>query len=229
MGYLATRRSGSSPKNTTMHRIDEFRIPLEFVGNSTSGFYVIVIDSNSDPDGWGPNQPPAAWVEWPPGAGGDPRGWPAPPYIDPCPTVDKWGYLILEPQMITLDISSPSITLGESVTISGAVSNSTAAIVGVEVTIQYKTGTTGWTNITTVTTDSTGSYTYDWTPTRTGTYEIKTSWAGDADTYGAESEIKTLKVASEPIPILVIVAALTVFIVVIAIALYLLKVRKPKR
>ncbi|MDH5391184.1 MAG: Ig-like domain-containing protein, partial [Candidatus Bathyarchaeota archaeon] len=96
-------------------------------------------------------------------------------------------------------------------------------------TIQYKTGTTGWTNITTVTADSTGSYTYDWTPTRAGTYEIKASWAGDADTYGAESEVKTLEVASEPIPILVIVAALAVVVVVVAIAVYLLRVRKPKR
>jgi PKD repeat protein len=235
MGYLATRRSGSSPKNATMHRINEFRIPLEFVGNSTSGFYVIVIDSDSDDDGWGLNLPPTRWVEWPIETGGDPRGWPVPPeYIDPCPTLDKWGYLILEPPMkafsnVTLDISSSSITLSESVTISGTVSNSTGAIAGVDVTIQYKTGTTGWTNITTVTADSTGSYTYDWTPTRAGTYEIKTSWAGDADTYGAESEIKTLEVASEPIPILVIVAALTVLIVVVAIAVYLLKVRKPKR
>jgi PKD repeat protein len=235
MGYLATRGSSSSPKNATMHRINEFRIPLEFVGNSTSGFYAIIIDSASDPDGWGPNQPPAAWVEWPLGAGGDPRGWPVPPdYIDPCPTLDKWGYLILESPMkassnVTFDISSSSITLGESVTISGTVSNSTGTIAGVGVTIQYKTGTTGWTNITTVSADSTGSYTYDWTPTRAGTYEVKTSWAGDADTYGAESEIKTLEVASEPIPILVIVAALAVVIVVVAIAVYLLKVRKPKR
>jgi len=234
MGYLSTRWSGSSPKNATMHRINEFRIPLEFVGNSTSGFYAIIIDSASDPDGWGLNLPPTAWVEWPLGAGGDPRGWPEPPYIDPCPTLDKWGYLILEPPMkassnVTLDISSSSITLSESVTITGTVSNSTGTIAGVEVTIQYKTGTTGWTNITTVTADSTGSYTYDWTPTRAGTYEIKASWAGDADTYGAESEVKTLEVASEPIPILVIVAALAVVAVVVAIAVYLLKVRKPKR
>jgi len=236
MGYLATRRSGSSPKNATMHRINEFRIPLEFVGNSTSGFYAIIIDSDSDPDGWGPNQPPAAWVEWPIETGGDPRGWPVPPdYIDPCPTLDKWGHLILEPPMkassnVTFDISSSSITLGESVTISGTVSNSTGTIAEVDVTILFRlTGTTGWTDITTVTTDSTGSYTDDWTPTKAGTYEIKASWAGDADTYGAESEVKTLAVASEPIPILVIVAALAVVAVVVAIAVYLLKVRKPKR
>jgi len=235
MGYLSTRWSGASPKNVTMHRIEEFRVPLDFIGDSTRGFYVILIDGSSDPDGWGLNLPPTAWVEWPLGAGGDPRGWPEPPdYIDPCPTPDKWGYLILEPPMkassnVTLDISSSSITLGENATITGTVSNSTGAIAGVDVTIQYKTGTTGWTNITTVTADSTGSYTYDWTPTRAGTYEVKTRWAGDADTYGAESEVKTLAVASEPIPILVIVAALAVVAVVVAIAVYLLKVRKPKR
>ncbi|MFQ5999658.1 MAG: PKD domain-containing protein [Candidatus Bathyarchaeia archaeon] len=241
MGYNATQWSGASPKNATIHRTDEFRIPLAFVGNSTSGFYVMVVDDSSDPDGWGLNDPPTAWVEWPSGTGGDPRGWPmGADYIDPCPTPDKWGYLILEPSMkalsnITLDISSSSITLGENVTISGTVFKSTGAIAGVDVTIQYKsTGATAWTNATTVTTDSTGSYTYTWTPTEAGTYEIKASWAGDADTYGAESEAETLEVAPKqeepsPIPILEIVAVLAVVAVVAAIAVYLLKVRKPKQ
>ena len=235
MGYNATRWSGSSPKNAAMHRTDEFRIPLAFVSNSTSGFYVIVIDDSSDEDGWGLNLPPTAWVEWPDGAGGDPRGFPGVPYIDPCPSPDKWGHLILEPPMkalsnITLDISSSSITLGQSVTISGTVFNSTGAIAGVNVAIQYKlTGATTWTNATTVTTDSTGTYTYSWKPAKAGTYEIKAVWAGDAANYGAESEVKPLEVASKPIPILVIVAALAVVAVVAAIAVYLLKVRKPKR
>ncbi|MFQ5999158.1 MAG: PKD domain-containing protein [Candidatus Bathyarchaeia archaeon] len=242
MGYTAMRENGPSPKNATMHRIDEFRIPLDFVGNPTSGFYIIVVDDSSDPDRkWGPNLPPTAWVEWPTGAGGDPRGWPmGDDYIDPCPTPDKWGYLFLEPSTkafsnVTLDISSSSITLGENVTISGTVSKSTGAIAGVDVTIQYKlTGAMTWTNATTVTTNSTGGYTYAWTPTEAGTYEIKASWAGDADTYGAESEEKTLEVApkqevSKSIPFLVIVVALAVVAVVVAIAVYLFKVRKPKR
>ena len=238
MGYNATRWSGSSPKNAAKHRTDEFRIPLAFVGNSTSGFYVIVIDDSSDPDKeWGPDKPPTAWVEWPDGAGGNSAGWPmtGAEYIDPCPTPDKWGHLILEPPMkalsnITLDISSSSITLGESVTISGTVFNSTGVIAGVNVTIQYKsTEATMWTNATTVTTDSTGTYTYSWKPAKAGTYEIKAVWAGDAANYGAESEVKPLEVASKPIPILVIVAALAVVAVVAAIAVYLLKVRKPKR
>jgi len=231
-GYNGTQGLGPSPNNATPHRIDEMSVPVAYVGSvgSTGGFYVIVRDDSSWTD-----TTYTDWVEWPSGAGGDSCGWPVPPdYIDPCPTVDKWGYLLLEPLMkiasnITLGISSSSITLGESVTVSGTVSNSTGAIAGVAVTIQYKTGTTAWTNITTVTTDSTGSYTYDWTPTKAGTYEIKASWAGDADTYGAESEVKTLEVASGPIPILVIVAALAVVAVVVAIAVYLLKVRKPKR
>lgn len=231
-GYNGTQGLGTSPNNATEHRIDEMSVPMAYVGSigSTSGFHVIVRDDSS----WN-DTTYTAWVEWPLGAGGDSRGWPVPPdYIDPCPTLDKWGYLILEPPMkatsnITLDISSSSITLGENVTITGTVSNSTGAIAGVDVTIQYKTGTTGWTNITTVTADSTGSYTDDWTPTRAGTYEIKASWAGDTDTYGAESEVKTLEVTSEPIPILLIVVVITVVAVVGAIAVYFLKVKKRER
>lgn len=225
--------------NSSGHRIDEIRIPLAYVGTvgQTSGFHVIVVDDSSDPDKkWGPEQPPTAWVEWPDGAGGNSAGWPVPPdYIDPCPTLDKWGYLTLEPPMkalsnITLDISSLSITLGESVTISGTVSNSTEAIAWVDVTIQYRlTETTEWINITTVTTSSTGGYAYDWTPTETGTYEIKASWPGDSNTYGAESEVKTLKVTSKPLPILEIAAILAAIAVVAAIVVYLRKVRKPKQ
>jgi len=229
----------AAQSNSSGHRIDEIRIPLAFVGTvgQTSGFHVIVVDDSSDPDRkWGPDQPPTDWVEWPAGAGGNSAGWPvAPDYIDPSPTLDKWGYLFLEPLMktlsnVTLDISASSITIGESVTISGTVFNSTDAIAWVNVTIQSRsTGTTEWTNITTVITSTTGAYMYSWKPAKAGTYEIKAVWAGDATNYGAESEVKTLKVASEPIPILMIVAALAVVAFVVAIAMYLLKVRKPKR
>jgi PKD repeat protein len=218
------------------HRIEEMRIPLAYVGvvNQTSGFYVMVVDDSGDPDRTGPKGSDI-YVEWPNAAGGDSWGWPVlPDYIDPCPTLDKWGYLFLEPQTlelsnVTLDISPSSITLGESVTITVTVSNSTGAIAWVDVIIQCKlTGATVWTNITTVTTSSTGSYAYNWKPTEAGTYEIRAIWSGDAYNYGAESEIKTLKVTSEAIPILLIIAVLAVIVVAVAIAVYLLKVKKPK-
>ena len=96
-GFDGEQFNGTSPNSGTVHRIDEMKIPLAYVGSiaSSSGFYVIVRDDSSDPDGGGPN-PPTAWVEWPTGAGGNPDGWPVDPgYIDPCPAPNAWGDLNL--------------------------------------------------------------------------------------------------------------------------------------
>jgi len=75
-----------SPKNSTPHRIDEFQVPLTYVGqtNQTGGFYFMVIDDTT---------PARAYVEWPVGAGGNPLGWPVNPDLDPCPAPSAWGHL----------------------------------------------------------------------------------------------------------------------------------------
>jgi hypothetical protein len=75
-----------SPKNSTPHRIDEFRVPLTYIGqiNQTGGFYFIVVDDSA---------PARAYVEWPVGAGGNPLGWPVDPDNDPCPAPSAWGHL----------------------------------------------------------------------------------------------------------------------------------------
>jgi parallel beta-helix repeat protein len=87
--YNAYQDFGISPHNTTSHRIDEYKIPLAYVGSG--GFYVIARDDGS----WN-GTTFTAWVEWPIVAGGNPDGWPMPPdYSDPCPTPSAWGHLVL--------------------------------------------------------------------------------------------------------------------------------------
>jgi len=85
----------TSPNSGTPHRITEMAVPLTYVGKSgsTVGFYVVVDDDSTDPDGTGP-QPATAYSEWPPGAGGSP-GWPDGGGPAPCPAPSMWGNLRL--------------------------------------------------------------------------------------------------------------------------------------
>lgn len=90
-GYnCAANYSYGSPHSGASHRIEEFKIPLAYVGtiDSTSGFYVMVIDNSGDPDGTGPLGS-TLYVEWPPAAGGNTANWP--PGSDPCPAPNAWG------------------------------------------------------------------------------------------------------------------------------------------
>ena len=87
------RTSPNDP--VTPHRISEIAIPLTYVGSagSTVGFYVLVDDDSTDPDGTG-DQPATAYSEWPPGAGGSPA-WPSGSSSAPCPAPNAWGKLRL--------------------------------------------------------------------------------------------------------------------------------------
>jgi hypothetical protein len=79
---------GTSSNSATPHRITEMAIPLWVVGfpGSTVGFYAMVYDDSTDPDGMG-WLPATAYSEWPPNAGGGP-GWPGPWGSAPCPNPD---------------------------------------------------------------------------------------------------------------------------------------------
>jgi len=93
---------------------------------------------------------------------------------------------------ISISLSSTVIALGSDVTISGDID---PVRQNVNVTILYKpSGETSWTTLGTNLTDSNSHYSYTWTPTEAGTYEIKASWDGDSDTFGAESIVETLEV-----------------------------------
>jgi len=127
---------------------------------------------------------------------------------------------------ISINASPSSITKGESITISGSI---TPTRKGVTVTISYRLkDTLAWSNIN-VQTNQNGQYSSTWTPTTSGTFELKTSWAGDANTLSDDSETQTIQVQEPPgmSGMLLYVAALIIIVIVVAIAIYLVKFRKP--
>jgi hypothetical protein len=85
-----------SPNSGVVHRIDEMAIPLTHVGSpgSTVGFYAMVEDDSTDPDGMG-WLPATSYSEWPTNAGGSP-GWPGGWGASPCAAPYAWGDLTLE-------------------------------------------------------------------------------------------------------------------------------------
>jgi len=132
---------------------------------------------------------------------------------------------------ITINLSSTSIDLGSNVTISGYVVAADTTVRGnVTVTILYRLGGGTWDTLTTRTTDLNGNYTYTWTSDAAGTYELKASWAGDPDTAGDESDVKTLEVkgAAGIDPYIIAAAAAVIIIIAAIVVYYFVKIRKPE-
>jgi len=98
--------------------------------------------------------------------------------------------------VITASVDRATVIVGSEVTINGTIA---PVRVGVNVTISYRLVGGTWMPLATVTTASNSCYTYDWTTTETGIYEIKTSWEGDNITMPSESQILTIKVLPPPV------------------------------
>jgi len=129
---------------------------------------------------------------------------------------------------ISATLSSTSIDVGSDITISGDID---PVRENVTVTIQYKkSGDVAWTTLTAVKTDSNSHYSHTWTPEKSGTYEIKATWTGDANTEGDESNVQTVTVKGPPAGIdpYILAAAAVGIIAVIAIVVYFVKIRKPE-
>jgi PKD repeat protein len=100
----------------------------------------------------------------------------------------------------TISISASPTTLmtGEYTTINGTV---TPTREGAKVTIWYRyLGEDAWLNLTAIAADESSIYSYDWTPSKPGTYELKTSWLGDENTFRAESSTINVTRLSPPVP-----------------------------
>jgi hypothetical protein len=129
---------------------------------------------------------------------------------------------------ISMSLSETSISLGSSLTISGAISpvrpNKTVTVYN-----RIK-GATTWNTLANVTTNQNGVYTRTWKPGKKGTYEVMASWKGDNKTLPAGSGVLTLDVTVKGgVPLLDVVAIVVVAIIVIAaIVVYFVKIRKPK-
>jgi len=127
---------------------------------------------------------------------------------------------------ILISINQVSVTVGSNITISGTIS---PVQVSATVTIQYRPSGGNWTTFATVTTDSEGNYSYDWTTTEPGSYEVKTGWEGNDNTLAAESDVWTVTVKEPTTNIYLYVAmAIAVVIAVSATVVYVVKIRKPK-
>jgi len=129
---------------------------------------------------------------------------------------------------ISISLSSDSVDLESDVIISGDID---PVRDNVTVTILHRSsGVTTWTTLATAKTDSNSHYSYTWTTDKTGTYEVKASWAGDSETDGAESEIETLAVkgAEAGIPLEYIAVAVVAILIIVAVIIYYAKFRKPE-
>lgn len=132
---------------------------------------------------------------------------------------------------ISISSTGTTITLGESLVLSGKIAPSRE---GALVTVYSRLkGTTTWNIIDTVKTNQTGQYAYTWTSGNVGEFEVKTIWAGDSITLSAESSPLTVEVqaiAGNGLPLntlLYAIATLTIALVA-AIALYYRRFRRSK-
>jgi len=97
---------------------------------------------------------------------------------------------------ISISVSPSDIRPAQSVSISGSISPLQA---GASVTVSWRREGGSWSTLTTVTSDSSGAYSYTWTstPTELGTYQVRAYWPGDADYEGTEATA-TLRVTKPP-------------------------------
>jgi len=92
---------------------------------------------------------------------------------------------------ISISASPSSITPGQSITVTGSISPAHSATV----TITYRWrdgGTSAWQTLATVSSNSGGAYSYQWTPSFAATYDFYSSWSGDSDHDGAQSSTATV-------------------------------------
>jgi 5-hydroxyisourate hydrolase-like protein (transthyretin family) len=122
---------------------------------------------------------------------------------------------------ISISTSLTTNTVGEGTTISGAIS---PVREGVTITIQYRPGGGAWGTLATVKTDADGRYSYTWTSTKAGTYEVKAGWEGDAKTLADEGQVQVVTVQEAPSSLPYAAAGIAV-IVIAAVVIYVVKMR----
>jgi parallel beta-helix repeat protein len=136
----------------------------------------------------------------------------------------SWVWVNKIPSNITINTEPATTTVNSNMTISGTI---TPPRTNANVTIQFRSSneTNSW-NVT-IQTDTNGNYQYIWTTSNSGTYQIKASWQGDANTKSAESETKTVTVEAEPTqPDAIYYAIAGVLIIAVLAALLYFKLRK---
>jgi len=109
--------------------------------------------------------------------------------------IGQWfGWKILD-TVITCAVSTPSVDLGNAVTVAGSL-GSYVQSVDIQVTFTQPDGTDV---IFDVTTDG-GNYALDFQPDQLGEWEVQSSWIGDSGHGESSSEVKTITVLEETEP-----------------------------
>ena len=90
---------------------------------------------------------------------------------------------------ISCFLSAATLTVGGNTIVSG---NLTPALSGTSIQIQGRVNGSAWSTFATVTTATNGGYSFVWSPTVNGTWEVKAIWGGDINTAPCESPLQTL-------------------------------------
>ncbi len=94
---------------------------------------------------------------------------------------------------IALSVSSTLLLEGGSVVLSGVIFP--VSLDGV-VTIYLRLDNSSWSVLSTVPCGPNGRYSYEWQPKSAGMYYLRTSWSGDANHAGADSNVSSVRVIS---------------------------------
>jgi desulfoferrodoxin (superoxide reductase-like protein) len=137
------------------------------------------------------------------------------PYI--LPAIENGFYS----SPVEFSVTPSTINVGDNATLSGQILGS-AALNVTSVTLQYRQqGAVDWNNVTTVSTNGSGFFSYNWTSTDAGVFEFQTAITFEGiTTYSSPPQ--TLTVKAIPFPwTYVIIAIIVVIIVVVAVLVYL--------
>src|SRR5208337_676390 len=112
--------------------------------------------------------------------------------------------IFVQPTSIDLSPSSSSIAVGLSVALSGSISPN-PGVVAVSISLSRDSGST-WSLLMSVTTDSAGAYSTDWTPPYPGNYLLGASWSGNNQLAPSQSSPASVTVTGsvQPTPTLLI-------------------------
>jgi outer membrane protein assembly factor BamB len=145
------------------------------------------------------------------------------------------------PTTTKIAVTESRVESGSSTTIFGTVMDESPAHLGepvseIQLNLAYRSDH-DWVNIASVTTDSDGDFTYEWTPPSEGVYDIKAHFEGNNDYEWSTSET-TMQVTAPPEPAetpeepayntvdLIIIAAVVIAIIIGIVNFYALKKRQ---
>jgi len=131
-------------------------------------------------------------------------------------TVEKLNSTLL------VQVSSQEIQVGENLTISGSISPKKVVA---NVTIMTRLENNTWVTLPIVKTDDNGQYSYVWTPSASGTYEVQANWQGDQATQSSMSALTVIKVKDKQSEMTTYVIIAVIAVGILASAGYLVRIR----